>query len=89
MKFGIFYEHQLPRAAGADWDDDAERRLYQEALEQIELADRVGIDYVWEVEHHFLEEASPSENREAAQSLALNPHRPTPPPAHTSPRFPP
>ena len=22
MKFGIFYEHQLPRAAGADWDDD-------------------------------------------------------------------
>ena len=42
MNFGIFYEHQLPRAAGADWDDDAERRLYQEALEQVELADRVG-----------------------------------------------
>jgi hypothetical protein len=49
MNFGIFYEHQLPRAGGADWDDDAERRLYQEALEQVELADRVGIDYVWEV----------------------------------------
>src|SRR6516164_8600432 len=60
MKFGIFYEHQLPRAAGADWDDDAERRLYHEALEQVELADRVGIDYVWEVEHHFLEEYSHS-----------------------------
>ena len=57
---GIFYEHQLPRAGGADWDDDAERRLYQEALEQVELADRVGIEYVWEVEHHFLEEYSHS-----------------------------
>ena len=49
MNFGIFYEHQLPRPAGADWDDDAERRLYHEALEQVELADRVGIDCVWEV----------------------------------------
>jgi alkanesulfonate monooxygenase SsuD/methylene tetrahydromethanopterin reductase-like flavin-dependent oxidoreductase (luciferase family) len=60
MKFGIFYEHQLPRAPGADWDDDAERRLYHEALEQVEIADRAGIDYVWEVEHHFLEEYSHS-----------------------------
>src|SRR5499426_3747062 len=60
MNFGIFYEHQLPRPAGADWDDDAERRLYHEALEQVELADRVGIDCVWEVEHHFLEEYSHS-----------------------------
>ena len=31
-----------------------------DALEQIELADRLGIDYVWEVEHHFLEEYSHS-----------------------------
>src|SRR5438874_1563492 len=60
MKFGIFYEHQLPRGAGAEWDEDAERRLYQDALLQVELADRVGIDYVWEVEHHFLEEYSHS-----------------------------
>ena len=60
MKFGIFYEHQLPRSAGADWDEDAERQLYQDALAQVELADRAGIDYVWEVEHHFLEEYSHS-----------------------------
>jgi alkanesulfonate monooxygenase SsuD/methylene tetrahydromethanopterin reductase-like flavin-dependent oxidoreductase (luciferase family) len=60
MKFGIFYEHQLPRSAGAEWDDDAERRLYQDALDQVELADRIGIDHVWEVEHHFLEEYSHS-----------------------------
>src|SRR2546427_3389127 len=56
MKFGVFYEHQLPRP----WDPDAEYRLLQEALEQCALADRVGIDYVWEVEHHFLEEYSHS-----------------------------
>jgi alkanesulfonate monooxygenase SsuD/methylene tetrahydromethanopterin reductase-like flavin-dependent oxidoreductase (luciferase family) len=29
-------------------------------LEQVELADRLGIDYLWEVEHHFLEEYSHS-----------------------------
>jgi alkanesulfonate monooxygenase SsuD/methylene tetrahydromethanopterin reductase-like flavin-dependent oxidoreductase (luciferase family)/putative sterol carrier protein len=52
MRFGIFYEHQIPRP----WGEDGERRLLQDALEQIEIADHVGIDYVWEVEHHFLEE---------------------------------
>jgi alkanesulfonate monooxygenase SsuD/methylene tetrahydromethanopterin reductase-like flavin-dependent oxidoreductase (luciferase family) len=56
VKFGIFYEHQLPRP----WDEDSEHRLLHETLEQIELADRLGIDYVWEVEHHFLEEYSHS-----------------------------
>ena len=56
MKFGIFYEHQLPRP----WTDDSEYQLIQDALEQIELADALGIDYVWEVEHHFLEEYSHS-----------------------------
>src|SRR3982074_2010446 len=52
MKFGIFYEHQLPRP----WAEGAEHRLLQEALDQVELADRLGIDYAWEVEHHFLED---------------------------------
>jgi Luciferase-like monooxygenase len=56
MKFGLFYEHQLPQP----WGEESELRLYQQALDQIELADRVGIDYVWEVEHHFLEEYSHS-----------------------------
>ena len=56
MKFGIFYEHQLPRP----WQPDAEHRLLKDALEQVELADRLGIDFVWEVEHHFLEEYSHS-----------------------------
>ena len=56
MKFGIFYEHQLPRP----WDDGDEQRLIQDALDQVELADRLGFHYVWEVEHHFLEEYSHS-----------------------------
>jgi alkanesulfonate monooxygenase SsuD/methylene tetrahydromethanopterin reductase-like flavin-dependent oxidoreductase (luciferase family) len=56
MKFGIFYEHQLPRP----WEEGAEQRLFQEALDQVELADNLGIDYAWEVEHHFLEEYSHS-----------------------------
>jgi alkanesulfonate monooxygenase SsuD/methylene tetrahydromethanopterin reductase-like flavin-dependent oxidoreductase (luciferase family)/putative sterol carrier protein len=56
MRFGIFYEHQIPRP----WGDDGEQRLMQDALEQIGLADRVGLDSVWEVEHHFLEEYSHS-----------------------------
>jgi alkanesulfonate monooxygenase SsuD/methylene tetrahydromethanopterin reductase-like flavin-dependent oxidoreductase (luciferase family) len=56
LKFGIFYEHQLPRP----WGPDDEHRLLKDALEQVEIADRVGIDYVWEVEHHFLEEYSHS-----------------------------
>src|ERR1044071_1448157 len=56
MRFGIFYEHQLPRP----WQPDSEQRLFQDALDQVELADRLGIDHAWEVEHHFLEEYSHS-----------------------------
>ncbi len=56
MKFGIFYEHQLPRP----WTDGAEQKLFLDALDQVELADKLGIDFAWEVEHHFLEEYSHS-----------------------------
>ena len=56
MKFGIFYEHQLPRP----WNEGDEQKLFNDALEQVSVADRVGIDYAWEVEHHFLEEYSHS-----------------------------
>jgi len=56
MRFGIFYEHQIPRP----WGEGAELKLFQDALSQVELADRLGIDYAWEVEHHFLEEYSHS-----------------------------
>lgn len=56
MQFGLFYEHQLPRP----WEAGAESRLLKDALEQVELADQLGFDYVWAVEHHFLEEYSHS-----------------------------
>ena len=56
MKFGIFYEHQLPKP----WGEQSEYQLMQDSLAQIELADQLGYDYAWEVEHHFLEEYSHS-----------------------------
>ena len=56
MKFGVFYEHQLPRP----WTADSEHQLFKNALDQVELADRLGYHYAWEVEHHFLEEYSHS-----------------------------
>jgi len=54
MKFGIFYEISVPRP----WDDGAEKRVYDNCLEQVRLADELGFDQVWAVEHHFLEEYS-------------------------------
>lgn len=54
MRFGVFYELQLPKP----WDEGSELRMINEAMEQVQLADRIGIDYAWAVEHHFLEEYS-------------------------------
>ena len=54
MNFGIFFELSVPRP----WDADSERRVYEQALEQVRLADQLGFDQVWAVEHHFLEEYS-------------------------------
>src|SRR5207244_1237061 len=43
VKFGLFFEHQVPRP----WADGDEQRVFGEALEQIELADRLGFDCAW------------------------------------------
>jgi hypothetical protein len=56
MRFGVFYELQLPKP----WNPGDEHRLFKEALEKIILADRLGYEFAWEVEHHFLEEYSHS-----------------------------
>jgi alkanesulfonate monooxygenase SsuD/methylene tetrahydromethanopterin reductase-like flavin-dependent oxidoreductase (luciferase family) len=56
MRFGVFYEHQLPKP----WSEDDEYELLRDALEQVELADRLGFHHAWEVEHHFLDEYSHS-----------------------------
>lgn len=56
MRFGVFYELQLPKP----WAPGDEHRLFHEALSQVALADRLGYDYAWQVEHHFLDEYSHS-----------------------------
>ena len=66
MKFGIFYELQCPRP----WEPDTEHKLYQNALSQVELADKLGYHYAWEVEHHFLEEYSHSPQPEVFLAAA-------------------
>ena len=66
MKFGVFYELQLPKP----WRGDSEHRLFHEALEQVQLADRLGYDYAWQVEHHFLDEYSHSSAPEVFLSSA-------------------
>ena len=56
MRFGLLYHLQVPRP----WSEDSEERVLREALEQVELADKLGFDYVWATEHHFLDEYSHS-----------------------------
>ena len=46
MKFGLAYEMQRPSL-----DDHA---VVEETIDQCILADEMGFDYVWFVEHHFL-----------------------------------
>ena len=48
MKFGLFY---LPTYLPAVRDAQTH---YRGMIEQVEFADRVGIDYAWVVEHHFV-----------------------------------
>jgi alkanesulfonate monooxygenase SsuD/methylene tetrahydromethanopterin reductase-like flavin-dependent oxidoreductase (luciferase family) len=54
VKFGIFYEISVPRP----WTPEREKEVYDNCLEQVVLADQLGFDTVWAVEHHFLEEYS-------------------------------
>ena len=75
MQFGLFYEMQLPRP----WEPGDEHRLYRECLEQVVLADQLGFDYVWEVEHHFLEEYSHSSAPEVFLAAAAARHAADPP----------
>lgn len=56
MKISIFYEIQMPKP----WTERAEYEKYWETLAEIKLADEMGFDTVWEVEHHFLSEYSHS-----------------------------
>ncbi len=54
MKFGLLYEIALPRQVEAT--GKTEYDAYWEAIQQIKLAEELGFDSVWGVEHHFLED---------------------------------
>ena len=56
MKFGLFYELSTPRP----FTIENQRMVFENAIEQTVLADQLGFDSVWCVEHHFLEEYSHS-----------------------------
>ena len=61
MQFGLLYECQRPfQGTEIDWN-----ALYKETLEQCELADQVGFDNLWFVEHHFLTGFSGSPSQDA------------------------
>jgi alkanesulfonate monooxygenase SsuD/methylene tetrahydromethanopterin reductase-like flavin-dependent oxidoreductase (luciferase family) len=54
VEFGIFFELSTPSPGPPGID----RVVIGHALEQARLADELGFDVVWAVEHHFLEEYS-------------------------------
>lgn len=54
MKFGIGLMIPVERP----WDEGKEAKAYADALRFAEVADRLGFDQLWLVEHHFLEEYS-------------------------------
>ena len=54
VKFGIFFEMSTPRP----FTPEVEGAVLHNALAQARLADELGFDWVWAVEHHFLEEYS-------------------------------
>ena len=54
MKFGLMYEIQIQEP----FYPGVEKERYDQVLAQVDLADEVGFDYFWTVEHHFLREFS-------------------------------
>jgi alkanesulfonate monooxygenase SsuD/methylene tetrahydromethanopterin reductase-like flavin-dependent oxidoreductase (luciferase family) len=61
MDLSLLYEFDAPQpwAGEHPWAQRAaEQKTYRESIEQIVLADKVGFDTVWCVEHHFRENRS-------------------------------
>ena len=54
MRFGMLYEIQVPQP----WHARSEYDAYHQVVEQVQLAESVGFDSCWTVEHHFLREYS-------------------------------
>ena len=58
MKLDLLYEIDVPKPWSKPHPHgqrEAEQRAYREALEQIRLADSLGFNTTWHVEHHFRE----------------------------------
>jgi alkanesulfonate monooxygenase SsuD/methylene tetrahydromethanopterin reductase-like flavin-dependent oxidoreductase (luciferase family) len=71
VKFGLHFQLQTPRPYDADtWYPEDESRIFHQALEQIELADKLGFDFAFFTEHHFLEEYCHSAAPEVILSAA-------------------
>ena len=60
MKFGLLYELEVPKP----WTPKSEYDVFHQAADQVVLAEQMGFDYVWMVEHHFLEEFAHSSGPE-------------------------
>ena len=56
MRFGLSYELSVPKP----WTRESEWQTFQDYLEQVRVADEVGFESVWAVEHHFFEEVAHS-----------------------------
>lgn len=69
MKFAVHYELQLP----TPWGEGEINRVFREALEHVVLAERLGFEHMWAVEHHFTDDhslsSSPSTWLAAAAAL--------------------
>jgi alkanesulfonate monooxygenase SsuD/methylene tetrahydromethanopterin reductase-like flavin-dependent oxidoreductase (luciferase family) len=58
LKLDILYEIDAPKPWGGEHPHgqrEREQRAYYEAIEQIKLADSLGFNTIWAVEHHFRE----------------------------------
>jgi alkanesulfonate monooxygenase SsuD/methylene tetrahydromethanopterin reductase-like flavin-dependent oxidoreductase (luciferase family) len=63
MKLDVLYEVDVPKpwSKPHPWGQrEHEQKAYKEALEQIQLADKLGFHTTWHVEHHFREGRSHS-----------------------------
>lgn len=63
MKLDLLYEIDVPKPWPGEFPENqraAEQHAYREAVEQIKLADGLGFNTVWLVEHHFREGRSHS-----------------------------
>ena len=52
MKFGLLFELQVPKP----WNARSDFEIFHQAADQAVLAEQMGFEYIWAVEHHFLEQ---------------------------------